>query len=123
MLFQRFLYAICNCKNCFLRMMYVPELQRCTVKSLYDTFLYDSDILLMRITENLRRTLYVESTSCLKVIRPKLTWFKFFNHSKNDTVTPPLLINISGIINRSPFARMILSAAGVVGPLAASAIT
>jgi len=57
----------------------------------------------------------------LNVKRPYETWFKFFNHSKNDTVTPPAFIYKSGTIKMFLSIR-ILSAAGVVGPLAASPI-
>lgn len=69
------------------------------------------------------KRLLAESSSCLKVSRPKETWLRFLSHSKNETVTPPLFKNISGITRQSPRESRILSAAGVVGPFAASAIT
>jgi hypothetical protein len=46
---------------------------------------------------------------------------RFFSHSKNDTVTPPAFMYRSGMTRILRSIR-ILSAAGVVGPLAASAI-
>ena len=57
----------------------------------------------------------------MKVSLPYDTWLMFFNHSKNDTVTPPALMYKSGI-TKIFFSNRIESAAGVVGPLAASAM-
>jgi len=57
----------------------------------------------------------------LNVKRPYETWFRFFNHSKKETVTPPAFIYKSGTIKMLRSIK-ILSAAGVVGPLAASPI-
>lgn len=69
----------------------------------------------------LRNKWWLESLSYLKVSRPYDTWLIFFNHSKKDTVTPPAFVYRSGMI-KTFFLIRISSAAGVRGPLAASAI-
>lgn len=63
----------------------------------------------------------LDSSSYFHVNRPYETWFKFFNHSKYETVTPPALMYKSGMTSRLRDWR-ILSAAGVVGPFAPSAM-
>lgn len=69
----------------------------------------------------LKMALFCSSLNC-QVRRPYETWFKFFNHSKKETVTPPAFKYKSGMTKHLLLTR-ILWPAGVIGPFAPSEIT
>ena len=82
----------------------------------------DHDEQLVVVDENLlKMALFCSSVNC-HVSLPYETWFKFFNHSKYETVTPPAFKYKSGM-TKHLLATKILCPAGVIGPLAPSEMT